>query len=117
MSSAIPAGSPKEEAAWRLIKWLTGKEVQSFFVETGTFATPSRTDINLASLPLEPLQVTVANLGKEYNISTEVIDAAFEGPVYTPLNDGLQAIGLGRQTPQQVAAATQAALEAWKKQQ
>jgi raffinose/stachyose/melibiose transport system substrate-binding protein len=114
MSSAIPAGSDKEEAAWTLLKWLTGKEAQSFFVENGTFATPSRTDINLASLPLEPLQVTVANLGKEYNVSTVVIDAAFEGPVYTPLNDGLQAIGMGTQTPQQVAAATQAAFEAWK---
>ena len=117
MSAAIPSGSPKEEAAWTLLKWLTGKEAQSFFVQTGTFATPSRTDIDLASLKLEPLQVTVANLGKEYNISTVVIDAAFEGPVYTPLNDGLQAIGMGTQTPQQVAAATQAAFEAWKRTQ
>ena len=114
MSSAIPAGSPKEEAAWTLLKWLTGKEAQTFFVKNGTFATPSRTDIDLASLPLEPMQVAVANLGKEYNVSTVVIDAAFEGPVYTPLNDGLQAIGMGTQTPQQVAAATQAAFEAWK---
>ena len=114
MSNALPSGSAKEEAAWRLVKWLTGKEVQSFFVETGTFATPSRTDIDLASLPLEPMQIAVANLGQEYNISTVVIDAAFEGPVYTPLNDGLQAIGLGSQTPQQVAAATQAAFDAWK---
>jgi raffinose/stachyose/melibiose transport system substrate-binding protein len=114
MSAAIPAGSAKEEAAWTLLKWLTGKETQSFFVENGTFATPSRTDIDLASLPLEPMQVTVANLGKEYNVSTVVIDAAFEGPVYTPLNDGLQAIGMGTQTPQQVAAATQAAFDAWK---
>jgi raffinose/stachyose/melibiose transport system substrate-binding protein len=114
MSSAIPAGSPKEEAAWTLLKWLTGKEAQTFFVEYGLFATPSRTDIDFASLPLEPMQVAVANLSGEYNISTVVIDAAFEGPVYTPLNDGLQAIGMGPQTPQQVAAATQAAFEAWK---
>ncbi|MDR0447349.1 MAG: extracellular solute-binding protein [Treponema sp.] len=114
INANIPAGSAKEEAAWRLVKWLTGKEVQSFFVENGTFATPSRTDIDLASLPLVPLQVTVAKLGNEYNISTVVIDAAFEGPVYTPLNDGLQAIGMGTQTPQQVAAATQAAFETWK---
>jgi raffinose/stachyose/melibiose transport system substrate-binding protein len=117
MNAAIPAGSPKEEAAWTLLKWLTGKEVQSFFVETGIFPTPSRTDIDLASLRLEPMQVAVGNLGKEYNISTVVIDAAFEGPVYTPLNDGLQAIGMGTQTPQQVAAATQAAFDAWKRTQ
>jgi hypothetical protein len=65
-------------------------------------------------MALEPLQVAVANLSNEYNISTVVIDAAFEGPVYTPLNDGLQAIGMGTQTPAQVAAITQAALEAWR---
>ena len=114
MSAALPAGSPKEEAAWKLVKWLVGKEVQTFMVESGTFATPSRTDIDLSSLPLEPMQITIANLGKEYDKSTVVIDAAFEGPVYTPINDGLQMIGLGRETPQQVAARAQAALEAWK---
>ena len=114
MSSAIPAGSPKEAAAWELVKWLTGKEAQTFFVETGTFATPSRTDLDFGRMTLEPLQVAVANLVNEYDISTVVIDAAFEGPVYTPLNDGLQAIGMGRATPQQVAAQTQAALEAWR---
>ena len=43
-----------------------------------------------------------------------VIDGAFEGPVYTPLNDGLQAIGMGTQTPEQVAQATQDAFNAWK---
>jgi raffinose/stachyose/melibiose transport system substrate-binding protein len=117
MNAAIPAGSPKEEAAWTLVKWLTGKEVQTFFVENGIFATPSRTDIDMASLRLEPLQIAVGNLGKEYNVSTVVIDAAFEGPVYTPLNDGLQAIGMGTQTPQQVAALTQAAFDAWRRTQ
>ena len=114
INANIPAGSPKEEAAWRLVKWLTGKEVQTFFVEQGIFSTPSRIDIDLAALPLEPMQIAIANLGKEYDVSTVVIDAAFPGVVYTPLNDGLQAIGLGRQTPQQVAAITQAAFDAWK---
>jgi len=114
MSAAIPAGSAKEEAAWRLVKWLSGKESQAFLVETGTFAIPSRTDIDMSSLDLEPLQITAGNLGREYDTATVVIDAAFEGPVYTPLNDGLQAIGMGQQTPQQVAAITQAAFDAWK---
>ena len=114
MNSAIPAGSPKEAAAWELVKWLTGKEAQTFFVETGTFSTPSRTDLDFSRMTLEPLQVAVANLVNEYDISTVVIDAAFEGPVYTPLNDGLQAMGMGRMTPQQVAAQTQAAFDAWR---
>jgi len=117
MNASIPAGSPKEEAAWRLIKWLTGKEVQLYNIGTGIAPTPSRTDItdaDIATLNLEPLKVAVGNLGKEYNKATVVIDGAFEGPVYTPLNDGLQAIGLGSQTPQQVANVVQAAFEAWK---
>jgi raffinose/stachyose/melibiose transport system substrate-binding protein len=114
MSAAIPAGSPKEEAAWRLIKWLAGNEVLTWRVKTGGVPTPSRTDINFASLNLEPMQVAIANLGKEYNKATVVIDGAFAGPVYEPINDGLQAIGMGIQTPQQVAAIAQAALEAWR---
>jgi hypothetical protein len=60
------------------------------------------------------LQIAVANIGKTFDKSTVVIDSAFEGPVYTPLNDGLQAIGLGTQTPEQVARITQAAFDAWK---
>jgi len=114
MNANIPSGSEKEEAAWKLIKWLSGVETQTFLLATGGLPVPSRTDINFGALTLEPMQVAVANLGNEYNISTVVIDAAFEGPVYTPLNDGLQAIGMGTQTPQQVAQATQAALEAWR---
>ena len=114
MNANIPSGSAKEEAAWRLIKWLVGREVQTFNLANGLVPVPSRTDIDFASVPLEPMQIAVANLSSTYDISTVVIDAAFAGPVYTPLNDGLQAIGLGTQTPQQVAAATQAAFEAWR---
>ena len=115
MSASVPAGSAKEEAAWRLVKWLSGKEVQSWLLETGGIATPTRSDINVGGLKLEPMQVAVGNLSKEYNKSTVVIDGAFDGAVHVPINDGLQAIGMGTQTPAQVAAATQAALEAWKK--
>jgi raffinose/stachyose/melibiose transport system substrate-binding protein len=114
MSAAIPSGSAKEEAAWRLVKWLSGKEVQSWLLETGGIATPTRSDINVGSLKLEPMQVAVGNLAKEYDKSTVVIDGAFDGAVHVPINDGLQAIGMGTQTPRQVAETTQKALEAWK---
>ena len=60
------------------------------------------------------MQVALANLANQYDKATVVIDGVFEGPVYTPLNDGLQAIGMGTQTPEQVAQATQGAFEAWK---
>jgi raffinose/stachyose/melibiose transport system substrate-binding protein len=114
MSAAIPAGSPKEDAAWRLIKYLSGKEVQTFRVATGGVPTPSRLDIDMGSLNLEPITQAVGNLGKTFDKSTVVIDAVFDGPVYDPINDGLQAMGLGTQTPQRVAAIAQAAYEAWK---
>ena len=116
MNANIPSGSDKEAAAWELIKWLTGREAQAFMVETGTFSTPSRTDIDLSRLALEPMQIAIANLGNEYQVATVVIDAAFPGVVYTPLNDGLQAIGMGRQTPLQVAQVVQAAFDAWRAQ-
>jgi raffinose/stachyose/melibiose transport system substrate-binding protein len=117
MNSNIESGSAKEDAAWRLIKWLSGKEVQSWLLETGGIATPTRSDIDVSSLSLEPMQVAVGNLSKEYDKSTVVIDGAFAGEVYTPINDGLQAIGMGSQTPQAVAQAAQAALEAWRAKQ
>ncbi|MDR1599364.1 MAG: extracellular solute-binding protein [Oscillospiraceae bacterium] len=117
ISASLEDGSPELEAAWDLVKWLVGQEVQTWQVSTGAIVTPSRTDIDYSTLTLEPLQVAIANLGGEYDKSTVVIDGSFEGPVYTPLNDGLQAIGLGIQTPEQVAQSAQDAFEAWKSAQ
>jgi len=113
ISSALEDGSPKLEAAWELVKWLVGQEVMTWRVGVGGIATPSRVDIDYASLDLLPLQVAMANLGSEYDKATVVIDGAFEGPIYGPLNDGLAAIGLGEQTPEEVAEIVQAAYEAW----
>ncbi|MDR0558395.1 MAG: extracellular solute-binding protein [Treponema sp.] len=110
----IPAGSAQEAAAWELVKWLAGKEVETWQVSTGGVSTPSRLDVDVSSLPLEPMQKAITSLTKEYSASTAVIDGVFAGPVYTPLNDGLQAIGMGTQTPEQVAKATQDAFDAWK---
>lgn len=106
--------SPELEAAWTLVKWLIGKEVLTYRLSTGGLATPSRVDIDYSELSLEPLQIAMANLANEYDKTTVVIDGVFEGPVYTPLNEGLQAIGLGTQTPEQVAQNTQDAFDAWK---
>jgi len=114
MSAAIPAGSPKEDAAWRLIKWLLGPEVLSRRLEEGGLATPTRTDIDLSKIKLEPIQVAVGNLGKEYTVGTCVIDGAFHADVYTPINDGLVELGLGQKTGAQVAATVQKAYDTWK---
>ena len=113
INAKLEDGSPELEAAWTLVKWLVGKEVLTHRLSTGGLPTPSRLDIDYASLTLEPMQIAMANLGGEYDKTTVVFDGAFEGPVYTPLNEGLQAIGLGTQTPEEVAQNTQAAFDAW----
>ncbi len=114
MSAAIPAGSAKEAAAWKLIKWLESKEMQTWRVATGATPTPSRTDLDTAAIKLEPMQQQVGAFASQYKNSTVVIDGVFAGPVYDPLNAGLQEIGLGSKTPEQVAAAVQKAFEEWK---
>jgi raffinose/stachyose/melibiose transport system substrate-binding protein len=117
MSAAIPAGSAREEAAWRLLKWLSGKEVQSWMLQTGGITTPARTDIDVSNFNLEPLQKAGSALATQYNITTVVIDAAFHSDVHTPINDGLQEIGIGSRTPVQVAQNVQRAYDAWKASQ
>ena len=101
------------EAAWTLVKWLTGKEVQMIKLNTGGIAAPSRTDIDFGALSLEPMQIEMANFPSTFDLATVVVDGPFAGSVYGPLNDGLQALGLGTITPQEIAEQVQAAFEAW----
>jgi len=114
MSAAIPAGSPKEEAAWELVKWMVGKEVSELRTERGGTPTPSRTDLNFAAMNLEPMQKAIGNLGNEFTIATAVIDGVFPSEVYLPINTGLIEIAMGTRTPQQVAADVQRAFDTWK---
>jgi len=113
MNAAIPAGSAKEDAAWRLVKWLSGPEVETRMLQNGGISAPSRTDIDLSSISLEPMQVSMVNFGSQYSVGTCVIDDKFEGDVYNPINDGLVELGLGSKTPAQIAAAAQQALATW----
>ncbi|MDR0387371.1 MAG: extracellular solute-binding protein [Treponema sp.] len=117
MSAAVPDGSEKEEAAWKLIKWLVGLEVETRRVEVGGIATPTRTDIDYAALVLEPMQIAAAGLGGKYNIQTAVIDGVFHSDIFNPLNDGLAEIGMGTKTPVQVAREIQRVFDAWKESQ
>jgi raffinose/stachyose/melibiose transport system substrate-binding protein len=114
MSAAIPAGSEKEAAAWDLVKWLAGEEVQKYQVSIGGLATPSWNGLDVSSLSLGPMQKAITALSTQYTTSTAVIDGVFADSVFTPLNNGLQAIGKGTQTPEQVAQAVQNAFDAWK---
>jgi len=117
MNAAIPAGSEKEEAAWRLIKWLTGKEVTTQRVESGGVATPVWVDLDYGAMSLEPMQIAIGNLGNEYTASTCVIDGVFHSDIFNPLNDGLAEIGMGTKSPQQVAAEIQRVFDIWKRDQ
>jgi len=104
MSAAIPAGSAKEDAAWRLIKWLTGPEVQGLMFAHGGLPAPSRLDIDYSKINVEPITLAVANLGKQYTTGTCVIDGVFNADVFNPINDGLVELGLGTKTGAQMAA-------------
>jgi raffinose/stachyose/melibiose transport system substrate-binding protein len=113
MSAAIPAGSPREEAAWNLIKYLTGREVSQLSIEHEYYTTASRTDLNFQEMRLEPMQRAAAELGRTFTTGTIVIDAVFDSDVYLPINSGLTEIALGIKTPQQAAADVQRAFDAW----
>jgi raffinose/stachyose/melibiose transport system substrate-binding protein len=117
MNAAIPEGSPKEDAAWRLIKWLTGEETEIRRVETGGIATPAWAGIDFSSLTLEPMQVAMCNLVNEYTVATSVFDGVFHSDVFNPLNDGLAELGMGTKTPEQVAGEIQRVFDAWKRSQ
>lgn len=107
MSAAIPAGSAKEDAAWRLIKYLVSAEVLGLSVEHGRIVTPTRADIDFGKLALEPIQQAVGKLGTQYTTGTVVIDGVFHSDVYNPINEGLAGIAAGTRTPRQVAAEIQ----------
>jgi raffinose/stachyose/melibiose transport system substrate-binding protein len=113
INAAIPENSPEEKAAWRLAQWLSGAEVQTFLLGNGGIRIPSRADINEAALDLQPLQKAVAALCRNYPTGTAVIDRVFPSNVYTPINDGLQEIGMGTRTPLDVARSIQRAFDAW----
>ncbi|MDR1399203.1 MAG: extracellular solute-binding protein [Treponema sp.] len=117
ISVAVPAGSAKEQAAWKLIKWLLSTEIQTFQVETGAISTPANTTVDVSKLSLEPLQKQSANFSSQYTAGTVVFDAVFDASIATVCNIGLQEIGLGSKTPVQVAQDIQRAYDAWKAKQ
>jgi raffinose/stachyose/melibiose transport system substrate-binding protein len=110
ISSAIPAGSAKEKAAVQLIKYLYSPEVQRTYLELGKYIT-SRKDVK--SDKLEPFIPKMKQYYASTNKTCYVLDGALDTSIYTPLNLGLQQIGLGTKTPEQVAKDVQAAVDIW----
>ncbi|MEN6492615.1 MAG: extracellular solute-binding protein, partial [Rectinema sp.] len=111
ISASIPAGSDKEKAAVRLLKYLYSADVQRQYLELGRYIT-SRKDVK--SDKLEPFTVKMAEYHDAVKKTCYVLDGALDTSIYTPLNLGLQQIGLGTKTPTQVAQSVQAAVDAWR---
>ncbi len=120
MSANIPAGSAKEEAAWRLIKYLQGEYVQTYRLTTGA-SFPSNLNVDVEKVVkeknLEPFIAKRAAYYAAYTTITPVIDGVLHSDVYNVINTGLQEIGLGSKAPSQVASEVQKAWDTWKKNQ
>lgn len=110
MSADIPAGSAREKAAWELIKFLQSEYVQKIRLETGA-SFPSRVGVSVPEL--EPISQTRAQFYADYT-GTYVLDSVLDASVYAPINIGLQEIGLGLSTPEEVARNAQQAMDAWR---
>ena len=109
VSSSLPAGSAKEKAATRLIKYLYSPEVQAIRFGTGAYV-PTRKGVKA---DVEPLVAKVPSFYAENPATCYVVDGVLDPAVYNVINDGLIAIGLGTKAPAQVAAETQKAYESW----
>jgi raffinose/stachyose/melibiose transport system substrate-binding protein len=114
INAALPERSAEMRAAWRLVRWLSGRETQAWLLSSGAITTPSRIDIDEEALGLKPMEEAAAALVREYGTGTAVIDQVFPGEVCAVINDGLQELGMGTKTSGDVAAAVQAALDAWR---
>jgi raffinose/stachyose/melibiose transport system substrate-binding protein len=109
ITTAVKSGSDVEKAAVSLLKWYYGPEVQAMKLRTGAYI-PTRTDV-LDFEGLEPFNKMI-NDYKNTLKPSYVIDGVWHPDVFNVLNDGLQAIGLGTETPAGLAAKIQAAQNA-----
>jgi raffinose/stachyose/melibiose transport system substrate-binding protein len=114
INAAIPERSAEMRAAWRLVRWLSGRETQAWLLGSGGITTPSRIDIDEGALGLGPVQKAAAALVREYGTGTAAIDQVFPGEVCAALNDGLQELGMGAKTSGDVARTVQDTFDAWK---
>lgn len=110
VSGSIPAGSEKEKAAVKLMKYLYSAEVQAIRYSTGAYV-PTRIGVKAT---LEPLPAMLPGFYAANPKTSYVIDGVLDPAVYNVINDGLVAIGNGTKTAAVVAKEVQAAFEAWK---
>jgi raffinose/stachyose/melibiose transport system substrate-binding protein len=110
ISNSVPAGSAKEKAAVKLLKYFYSADVQKVKLETGAYI-PSRK--NVTSEKIEPFTTKQAQYYASIGKTSYVLDGVLDASVCTVLNTGLQEIVLGTKTPQKVAEELQAAMDTW----
>ncbi len=111
ISANLPAGSAKEKAAVRLVKYLYSKEVQTLRYEAGSYIPTLK---GVKSSKVEPLTTKLVGYYDTIPKTCYVLDGVLDPSIYNVLNDGLQSIGLGTTTPAVVAADMQKAVDAWR---
>ena len=118
LSADIPAGSALEKAAADLVLWYAGEEVQTYrFCKKGVIPSLKTLDTDklVKENNLDPLVAKRVTFSKSYK-PVPVIDGALDPDVYNVINTGLQEIGLGNKTPEQVAAEVQKTYDTWLKE-
>ena len=113
MSSKLKEGSKEEAAAWELLKWLSGPYCQQRRLDTGLSFPSIKEGVSYDNL--EPLSVKRGEFYNEQGPATPVFDSVFNDDVASVLNGDLQALGLGKITPEQVCENLQKAFDASQK--
>ena len=109
MSSAIKDGSAKEAAAWELIKWLAGPEVQQIRFDSGA-SFPSLKK-GVAYEDRQPFVSKRIEYYSKPSSLTPIFDGYFSVDLADVLNEKLWELGRGEVTPMQVCQALQLAYE------
>jgi raffinose/stachyose/melibiose transport system substrate-binding protein len=112
MAAAVPKGSDREKAAVRLLKYYYSPEVQKIKLETGAFI-PTRKGVT--SEKIEPFTQMMPKYYASIGDICYVLDGVLDpGVCNNFINKGLQEIGLGTKSPEDVAAETEKAMADWR---
>jgi len=105
----------KAQAAWDWISFYAGPEVSLVRLqnigEMPSMKLDTRGVKDSGGNPLPPLVQQRIGMYSRIPVTTEVIDSVFSPKVAGAVSDGLQQIGLGAKTPEQVASDIQAAFD------
>jgi len=110
IASTIPAGSAKEKAAVRLVKYLYSPEVQKIRYETGAYIPTLK---GVTSDKVEPLTTKLAAYYTTIPSTCYVFDGVVDPSINNVLQDGLQALLAGSGNSAKIAADMQKAMDAW----